>query len=456
MRLALASIALMGCASVDGAVDPSDASPSLSEIGADADAAVDASDSKPAPPTSKVDFRTNHAMAFDAASDAKGALYFAGLRYEPVLTGAIWKIDATGAPVWSTHVPDFMASAIAVTTDGGAVAVGCYRSSEAFTPYWCEGTEVVRVASDGAILWSHVYPLGGLDAVAVSNDTIYIGGSRGGSTTLGSLPPTPPDSSLFLAAFSLDGTPKWARGFHSAGSPDGHAGGAVLALAYDAKRAQLVVGGRAFGTLDLGDDADHVAPEDEGVLHARAFVAGFDTDGVVRWSKYMPSEGDAFVTSVDVSNDGAIVVGGVYATSIRVDGQRFPAPYGSGADGPAGFAFVALFDAGRAFQWLSGWGFPNGSACFRTRFDGEDVVAFGHEIDIAGGMREWHAHTARYGGVVGALLGELRLEEVGMEGHVTGALGRTGEPIVVATCDESQKKSNAECSFDTDVVEAHP
>jgi hypothetical protein len=213
---------------------------------------------------------------------------------------------------------------------------------------------LAKYGPQGQHIWSRGYPanssnftqvtLAGITVTPLGN--VLVAGSYVGDPDLGTgrLPLTWGDvPGIFIAKFSPNGTPVWARGFFAGtpqvGSPQ-KAPARALAIATDAT-GSLHITGAFQGQLDLGGGplaSGATASGKEGL-----FVARFSWEGQHLWSRAHGggaggSEGQALTTD----STGAVLMAGVASphssnTRLGVQGPRTP--------------FVAKYTAEGSLQW---------------------------------------------------------------------------------------------------------
>jgi hypothetical protein len=206
-----------------------------------------------------------------------------------------------GSPLW-THTASGQGAGIAGRPGGFYVV-----SSAGITAY----------NLDGISLWAQTVPGATLAAVAADADGLVVTGTiaDGGAPA------------VWLARYSADGEPVWARSYR-AGFPIFGGAGRAVALGSDSIAL----------TGSITDDVDFGGGALAGGYTADVFVAEFSASGVHRWSQRYPATFRDEGEGIAYDGDG-LTVGGVFANSIDFGGGTL-----SGTGATKGF--VAAF--GRA------------------------------------------------------------------------------------------------------------
>jgi hypothetical protein len=209
--------------------------------------------------------------------------------------------------------------AIAADEAGNLVVAGAYRGTLRLTgmaPMVSAGGADVVVAglsADGAIRWARSFGGPGTDSAnAVALDVegnVYVVGSFTAMINFGRGPiPSSGDSDAFVVSFTSAGALRWVRTFGGDG-PD-----AAFAVAVDAQGP--LVAGTVRGSVDFGAGVSTGSPS------AEAFVAAFDTAGMLRLSRRFgpvaPRTGGASAYGIAVAQDGSIALTGFFQGSIDI------------------------------------------------------------------------------------------------------------------------------------------
>jgi hypothetical protein len=220
---------------------------------------------------------------------------------------ALGRFGAAGALRWAIAFGGSNGS-VAAVPGGDVVVAGTFQGSMAIagkTLASAGDTDVfvARFGGDGKLRWARSFGGSGADhADAVALDAsgrVYVGGSFSGTVDPGAGPKLTAkgDADAFVAAFEVDGTPRWAVGF---GSP---ADDEVFGLALKGER--IAITGTVTGPAVIaGAPLSAVGP--------RGYVAALDLDGKGLWA--VPFGGGTGFTagrSLAIADDGALVLGGV-------------------------------------------------------------------------------------------------------------------------------------------------
>ena len=205
---------------------------------------------------------------------------------------------------------------------------------------------VVKYDPAGAFQWRRVFSGSGTSlAAAVTADddgSLVVIGSFSGTVDFGGGPITSAGGDdVVMVRFDANGAHQWTRQF---GDDQVQTG---VDIAIDANH-RIVVLGEFQGSIDLGDGARASAGGRD------IFLAQFNANGSVRWSRAIGGAGDEYAFDVVVdSNDEPVVVGG---------------------------DFISKFDAGGVLRWSQPAGYPRrnvlavGSKDDVLRLEGNDVV----------------------------------------------------------------------------------
>nr|NIQ55409.1 hypothetical protein [Gemmatimonadota bacterium]NIR37750.1 hypothetical protein [Actinomycetota bacterium]NIU75618.1 hypothetical protein [Gammaproteobacteria bacterium] len=187
------------------------------------------------------------------------------------------KLDATGSPIWTYHLPDAQdVRAAAEGSDGDLFVLGVRDDSRHL--------EIARLSPSGDERWRRTYGTDELrtaTAIAASHGAVLVLGTRAR--------PEPGVVALVVTRFSGAGEPEWERVFDS---------GDLAATVMTA----LPSGGVAFAyTARHGDPA----------AGSRAWVVRLSVDGTERWrNSFGPDRGTSFVRSVLALGDGRVAAVG--------------------------------------------------------------------------------------------------------------------------------------------------
>ena len=193
----------------------------------------------------------------------------------------------------------------------------------------------------GALAWAKRY--GGLYADSVrdldvaASGELYITGVYSGVVAFGGdLLTGGSGLNPFIAKLDERGSPIWARGFPS---PADEQSWNHIRVSSDG----VYLAGLHVGTIDFGGGA--VVSSDGGA----AFLAKYDLEGKVLWSKSFGDQGTHAITGLAVDGEGGVVVGGYYRDSVTVGTDTHP---GHGDVD----VFFGAFEASGQLRWSRSFG----------------------------------------------------------------------------------------------------
>jgi hypothetical protein len=182
----------------------------------------------------------------------------------------------------------------------------------------CDGT---GSCAGGVLVWSKSFGAPGVqlvfDVAVDATRNIVIVGTFGGTLSFGGdALVAQGERDVFVAKFRADGKHLWSKRFGDVGQ-DG-----ATSVAIDAA-GNVIVTGQFQGNVDFGDGT-LLQSQDLG-----GFVAAFQPDGIVRWSKSFGGTFDwtdySGLPSVEVGPDGFPVIAGRVSGDIRFDHYVFSA-----------------------------------------------------------------------------------------------------------------------------------
>ncbi len=293
---------------------------------------------------------------------------------------------ANGALVWVKRLgntADDYGNGVAVDEAGNVIVVGQFASTVDFgggaltSSYGSADIFIAKYSPNGDHLWSKRFGTSGIDigqAVAVGpNGTIAMTGSFQAGVDFGTgvLRSTDASDDVFVAVYTADGQPLWAKRF---GADFGDSG---WGIAMDGD-GNVVVAGTFRLTIDFGGGP----MMSNGNTPGDAFLAKFGPTGAHLWSKHFGGISFDVARAVAVDGDGNVAVTGYYQGT---------ADFGAGAVTSAGVAdaFVAKFSSAGAPLWSHVYGSDSTDYGLSMAFDptGNLVVAgaFSGSIDFGGG-----------------------------------------------------------------------
>jgi len=237
--------------------------------------------------------------------------------------------------------------AVAAAPDGDIIAVGYTASPDGDFPTTHGGTDAVitRLAPDGSLRWFHTYGRSGEDyfssvVVAEDGDIIAVGCTSDLDPSSG-IDPTTDETTRDAVVFrwAPDGDLRWS---HTYGGSDSDAFNSV---ALDGDGNIIVVGRTSSPDGDF--------PSSHGVWDV--VVARLTPDGDLQWSHTYGGSNIAYLSSVAVTPDGAIIAAGYTGSP---DGD-FPTSYG------ATDALVVRLTLDGTLQWFHTYG-GNGDDSFSS------------------------------------------------------------------------------------------
>ncbi|MCG8331657.1 MAG: hypothetical protein MI974_28465 [Chitinophagales bacterium] len=169
---------------------------------------------------------------------------------------------------------------------------------------------------DGEALWAR--KAGGvideeLSALTVDEEgNIYATGQMVGVMSLGnniSIQTDDGNPDFFLIKYNSEGVPQWGRGEHGASPKQG--------LDIRAREGLVVVGGIFQGNLIVDDKQLNTGQT------PNAFIAGFNTEGEIRWLTEVDADNFSNASSISISETQRVLVGGGFGNTAFFDQQTF-------------------------------------------------------------------------------------------------------------------------------------
>jgi hypothetical protein len=280
------------------------------------------------------------------------------------------RIAEGGAVAWTRDV-GANAGVVGVDGDVALVAVGGAGGTSGEVPSLVGGLRgdpgAALVALDlasGAVRWS----VGAgstrwtvVSAVSPAGDGFLVGGSFAGTLRVGALTVTSAGGGDgFVASIDRSGAVRWLRRM---GGESADAVAGVVALG----GGRHAIAGTFTGPAELGD-GELIALADK-TLAADGFVAVFEGDGGLAWSRTFGGVREDTCAGVAALAGGAVVVAGTVRGEVDVAGRRFEAR--GAADG-----VVAVFapDAAVRSAWLVGGEDFDGITALGTGGAGSDQL----------------------------------------------------------------------------------
>ncbi len=237
-----------------------------------------------------------------------------------------WAIQADGASIGQSVVSLSDGSVLVAGTFSDSVVFGTGGSDEtAMTTVGNLDGFLARYTLSGTLVWAKQFgDMHGEDDIimtALGDDSVLVAGTFSGLTTLGASEPTETtltadgDRDVFFAKYATsDGSLIWAR--RLGGSDEDRVRGAA-----SLSDGGFVLSGVYWGTAFIGtyEQVDiFLGAVEDGDM----FIAGFDTDGNLRFVRSDGGEGYAASTAISESSAGSFAVTGVFGgTSVFGAGE---------------------------------------------------------------------------------------------------------------------------------------
>ena len=214
------------------------------------------------------------------------------------------------------------ASDVDILPDGGVVIGGFFNDTTTIADTLLIANSFDRdvflavYSPNGGALWAR--KAGGvideeLSALAVDEEgNIYATGQMVGVMSLGnniSIQTDDGNPDFFLIKYNAEGIPQWGRGEHGALPKQG--------LDIHAREGLIVIGGIFQGNLIIDDKQLNTeqAPN--------AFIAGFNTEGEIRWLAEVDADNFSNASSISISETQRVLVGGGFGSTAFFDQQSF-------------------------------------------------------------------------------------------------------------------------------------
>ncbi|WP_235685336.1 hypothetical protein [Corallococcus silvisoli] len=300
---------------------------------------------------------------------------------------------ALGQPWRYGGAGDEVARAMATDGTGAFVLAGAYGAGGKLGPVGFPGQRGLmlgRFRADGSHDWSRGYAQESAvmtveDVALTSLGNILVVGSYTGTPNLGTGPlPTAVEATvpaMFIAKFSPNGTPVWAKGFVASlaqGGTPRRVPASAASVATDAQ-GSLIVTGSFHGTMNLGGGTLDAGPSSRDSLRPQPgmFLARFSWEGTHLWSKAFPGLAGGNTQGFRVVTDsvGNVVAGGVASGDSTTGEVVLGAMY-------AGVPFIAKFSPEGAPLWARALNEPDG------RVNGLAILP-GDAVAFSGSFRPW-------------------------------------------------------------------
>ena len=242
-----------------------------------------------------------------------------------------------------------------------------------------ESAFVAAYDRGGRVRWATYLGGSGDDyATAIATDhlgNVYVTGSTNSTdfpVTAGAAQPRYGGAAnAFVVAYTPAGRVRWATYLGGSGNADGD-GDVGMGIASD-HRGNIYVTGRTYSG-DFPATRGAAQPLLRSRTGGNAFVAAYETGGLLRWATYLGGSG----LGTDGDSGRGVAIddhGGVYVTGSAAS-RDFPVTPGAaqhrfGGGGSAGDAFVAAYDAAGRARWATYLGGSNPDTANGIASDGE-------------------------------------------------------------------------------------
>ncbi|NBD08355.1 CBM96 family carbohydrate-binding protein [Corallococcus silvisoli] len=316
---------------------------------------------------------------------------------------------------------DEVARAMATDGTGAFVLAGAYGVGGRLGPVGFPGQRGLmlgRFRADGSHDWSRGYAQESAvmtveDVALTSLGNILVVGSYTGTPNLGTGPlPTAVEATvpaMFIAKFSPNGTPVWAKGFVASLAQGGvtrRVPASAASVATDAQ-GSLIVTGSFHGAMSLGGGVLDAGPSSRDARNPQPgmFLARFSWEGTHLWSKAFPGLDGGPTQGFRVVTDsvGNVVVGGVASGAGDYDKVLDARVWNT--------PVIARFSPEGVMQWTRALEFADGRVNGLTLLPG-DAVAFSGSFRHSFYFGNEKVYSSRgggdlSGGIPDAMLGVL-------------------------------------------------
>lgn len=210
-----------------------------------------------------------------------------------------------------------------------------------------DDVEIVASIDPWALRFGDASDQFAIQLAANAGGDLAIAGSFSGAIDLGggAFSTAPDDLDLYLATINADGTPRWS------GATGGSSMQIATAAAFD-RKGRAIFTGLFHNQIDLGEGPIEA-------LSADTFVAAFDPDGALAWTKHFSADdggpsgaGDSMPMALAAGGDGTIAVAGFFSGTFGLGGP----PLTSDGSADQSSAFVAKLDADGGHVFSAGFG----------------------------------------------------------------------------------------------------
>jgi hypothetical protein len=247
------------------------------------------------------------------STDAKGAVYVAGLSYDVSWTTTspfLSKLDIDGILVWNRPVAsNDLAISASPTTDGAVYVTGYSNSAilDGANKLGENGSYVSKYDADGNLEWTRLPDVSGSSQThsvsAGADGAVYVAGYSYGSILNGDVSQGGQDG--FVSKFDAAGALVWTRLVSGSGND-------VIKSVFTGADGAIYVAGETNSSLN--GQVIQGAPNT-----TNGFVAKLDADdGTLAWTHLIGGSSNDLIKSVSTDADGAVYVAGeTYSSSLN-------------------------------------------------------------------------------------------------------------------------------------------
>jgi hypothetical protein len=196
---------------------------------------------------------------------------------------------------------------------------------------------LLKITPFGSFVWAVPFASEGYDSagkVAVDPDgNVYVTGGFAANMEVAGTTLAADSGDAFIASLSGDGQLRWVKGFGGTG--------------YDSANAVAIGDGQVYVGGVFQDDLGLGSPPPAAVGASDAFIASFDAQGELLWTKAFGSISSDFLVELAVEGE-RLVAAGKLGKAAEIDGLPLPASEDDG--------FVIAFDPGGQALWAQLFG----------------------------------------------------------------------------------------------------
>jgi hypothetical protein len=256
---------------------------------------------------------------------------------------------------------------IAVDCQGAVIVTGAVVGDAKFEDQTLTGSRSIFCAkydADGKLIWLRgsegKASCAGHGVALDGANNIYLGGLTSGVGSFGKHElNTPKGTDALIAKLSPSGEVLWVNLTH--GSPSA----LVHEITADAN-GRVWVAGMFKGTMKIGNEAPTTTSDKD----SDGYVAHYDTDGHLQWSRCIQGQGTDYMLGIAADSAGGIFVTGEFSDNATLMGTTLHTHSGTSI-------FVASFDQTGKMRWLQQAGGAKGSNAYTMAFDGKGTLVIG-------------------------------------------------------------------------------